>query len=612
MNVIEAAAAIAVLAMAYACIRAAALRADGGAGAAVRLTAVLVIPALVLAFARAFYWPLSLAVSLVACALAWPRRGTVRQIAFAWTPWALALLGVLGIVALRAALAVASVPSDVDSIYYHLPMSASYLQVHAAVPEQIMYHPGNAELLDAIGLGALGGVGGQTLTQAAVALILFLAAYGAAEAFGAPKSCRIPAACAAFAIPMIGDQLFTAQNDVLVAALLIAAIVLWPRNAMLAAVSVGLLAGVKFTGAALSAVCIPIIWSRRASDYSWKHAAVAALIACPWYVRNAVETGNPFFLGHQTVGISSAIAGHPFSMAPFWVLTALRNYGGILALAGIPGMMLLANAPDLRAPLARRMPLLIVAIAIAWCFMPNTAETHPGTLDQIHSGWSLRYALAAVILLSVAAVVWLWRIRPSLATAAVCLFLAFAFLRQYHEVAPLDPAVLAYVPALAAIAALACVAFAMRPKPAAIAAVCACVAFAAVATRGGERISEIWNLRYDRYVQVEGVLASPQLQAARRIATIQTRPLPVMGPQLRRWVLPDSDGSSFTVWKARIEALEPQIIVANDLPDTHRMSDEEIFVRSWGQYRLVFDEGGGRVYARAAQAHRRTSPSEGS
>jgi hypothetical protein len=604
--IVESLAAVALLAISVICVRAGVAAGEGTAGGAVRLLATLLIPAIALAFLHEYYWFAALALSVGSAAAQLPTalKFSARAPRFSALLLPAALLLIL--VAFKAALSIASVPYDIDSNLYHLPMAIAYLQVHSAVPAQVMFHPGNSELLDSLGLGALGGVGGQTLTEGIIALTLFLSSYGVAEELEVGFKVCFLCACAVLAIPLVVDQLFTAQNDLLVATLLLATIALWRRSALLSATALGLLAGTKFTGVVEGAVLLPILWSRRAPGFSWRHIALAAAIASPWYIRNALETGNPFFLGSQTAGFSSTIADHFASMASFWVLTAIRNYGGILTLIGFLGAVLLMRSKRSDAPHLRMLAPMIAVLLALWFFIPNTAETVAGTLAQIHSGWTLRYAIGALALLNIAAVVWLAQYNYWLAFAATSLWLLVGDLRAYHSVARTDGAVTWFALPLLAAAALAAPVFVMKLRSAAVPALCATVAVAVVAVLGSGRITSIWNDHYQQS-NIGPALGSAQVQSARRVVTIGLAALAFVGPHFERYVVIGEDGTPAAQWWRRVEREEPDAVVTHDLPQS-RMHDKEIYLRERGVFRLVVQAAGTRVYVPRAQTKDRREP----
>jgi hypothetical protein len=599
--VVETLAAACVFAITIACVSVSAQRDEGPAGGAVRVLMTLLLPSLALAFAHQYYWPVSLIVSAVLAAVQMRALPAQPALRIAWNVDVLAIALVVALVAIKGALSVATTPYDIDSIGYHLPMSVEYLQVHTAVPAQVMFHPGNSELLDALGVGAQGGIGGQTLTEAVVAVALWLAAYGIAKELAAPRPAALFAASSVLAIPMIADQLFTAQNDIIVATLLLAFVALWQRAPFLSAMAFGLVVGAKFTGAVEAVVLLPLLWKRRSASLSWRHGALALVVACPWYVRNAIETGNPFFLGGQTSGFASTIGAHAGETASL-VFMAIRNYGGLLALVGIIAITLCVRKAELKKTLWPVLPWIVLAMFAVWYVTPNTAETTPGTLDQIRPGWSVRYVLFPLALLDIAAVCWLARFHRHLAAAAVLLAVAFTTLREYKASLQIDPGVVGFVFPLVAAAALALLALTFSRRRAVVAAVVVALAvYGVTATQGEARIARVWDARFDVALQLSGapdgaILAVPQLEAARRAATIAMPPLAVMGPRLERYAVSDQNGLALSAWWKEVEVERPDVIVARDLPHTNAESEAERFLHRLGRYRIAERTDHVRIY----------------
>ncbi len=106
---------------------------------------------------------------------------------------------------------------------YHLPMSIAYLQHHTAVPAQVMFHPAMRNCSMRWAWARSGRVGGHTLTEGIAALALdffrLRVSFGAAAGHSIWRCFVLTALCA---MPLVSDQLFTAQNDVLTGALLLA------------------------------------------------------------------------------------------------------------------------------------------------------------------------------------------------------------------------------------------------------------------------------------------------------------------------------------------------------------------------------------------------------
>ena len=512
------------------------------------------------------------------------------------------MIPVCAVLAIKAAIGISSTPYDGDSITYHLPMSIAYLQHHTAFPAQVMYHPGNAELFDALGLGSLGSIGGQMLTEAIVALVLLCSTFAVAIEMGADRVSAFAAIVAVVAIPIVGDQLLTGENDILVAALLLAVLALWRRFPFLSAIALGLLAGTKFTGALQGLALVVAIWNRRSPNLSWRHAGFATLVACPWYVRNALETGNIAFLGRQTSGFPSTIFAHLASAMPL-VLSMFRNYGGLLSLLGFVAALVLARQNRAANRVVATVPLVIALALVAWVSTPNTAETAPGTLDQLRAGWSLRYAIFPVSLLTISSIVWLCRLSRSLGISVAILAIASTLLREYRSVGALDADSLLYVtPCLVAFALVLWIALCRSTQARTALAVSASIVFACTASAGSARIQAIWNERYEGRVVLGNFafgksLVNESVLRAKRTATIgRLQALPVVGSTFERFDVVDKNGLADRDWWLAVLKEKPDAILAGNVAQTDQVSAKEIFVRSSHLYRKSFDDGHVRIY----------------
>jgi hypothetical protein len=334
---------------------------------------------------------------------------------------------------------------------------------------------------------------------------------------------------------------------------------------------------------------------------SWRHVAVAAAIASPWYVRNALETGNAFFLGSQTSGFSSTIAAHLAVSAPS-IFSAMRNYGGLLALLGVPAVVLLSRQKTSARTLAPYLPYLAAANLVLWLFIPNSATTRPGELNQILSGWSIRYAIFGLALLSVAGIVWLSRLNEKFAVAVATVVVLATSIREFRFALHVDPGAIAFaVPCAAAIVA-AGLAFAARSTARLVATgLTACVVFAVAGSIGAERIAASWNDRYQgtavlgsRYALGPAIdLAT--VREARRVGAIETPPLPLVGPHFERYVVADENGLPVDAWWRTIQIARPQAVVASALR-SGGLSPNELRLRSSGLYRIVYAGPSLRVY----------------
>jgi hypothetical protein len=584
---------------------------EGGPAVAVaRILGALTLPATALALVHAFWWPVSIAAS-AAIAAAWlngARQFRLRRPAISLdlivTLATVALA--LAVVATRAALSIAAPPYDFDSALYHLPMTAELLQTHTAVPAQFMYHPAASELLMALGVGAFDSFAGKAVPEAIVVIAFVLAAYGFAHEAGGRGFVPALAACAALSVPFTSDMIFTAENDVLVAALLLAFVALWQRHPFASMIVAGIAAGVKFTAPVEIVAMLPFLWQVRSPALSWPMAAAGLVTASPWYIRNAIETGNPFFLGGQTGGIASTILGQGASALGFAAL-AVRNYGGLLSVAGfVAGISGFLRRRTAQAPLAGAGFAAALAVLAVWLIIPNGAVAQ-GIYDQIQSGWSIRYVLFSLSVLSMLAVLWIGRASVVLAALATCVSLAFALKGSIHQAAGIDPGIFWYVAPLGAILAggLACTMIPPRwsiPLAATVA-----LSLTVVGWFGTERIARQWNAAYARFGghSYAGLLQEPALQRSTSIATIVLTPLPLMGARFDRYATGDVSGLPPDAWLRLVLAKHTQIVFAADVRG--HMDNHEILLARSRQFEKVADDNGTRVYVAVAR-HRPAAP----
>lgn len=199
--------------------------------------------------------------------------------------------------------------SNIDTLWYHLPVAARFVQqggitaLHYLDGDAVtVFYPANSALLHAVGMLAFGDdVLSPVLNLAWLALAL-----GAAWCIGRPFGAG-PASLAGVAVVLGLPGLATTQpggayNDIVGLALLLAAAAVLvqagpTRPAIaLAALAGGVAIGVKFTllapVGALALGVIAIARGRRAWAAAWWIGATVALSGI-WYARNLVDIGNP-------------------------------------------------------------------------------------------------------------------------------------------------------------------------------------------------------------------------------------------------------------------------------------------------------------------------------
>ena len=229
----------------------------------------------------------------------------------------------------RAGLAFTTGIADSDSLTYHLPFAARFVEtgrvtaLHRIVPgDATAFHPANAELLHGLGIASLG----TDVLSIAVNLGWLALALLAAWCIGRPLG-RGSLAVAALCVPLtthlaVRTQAGTAMTDTAALALLLAAAGLLLAGGgagaglhvtFVAAVAGGLAAGTKLTvlPAVVTLAVAAVVTGPR--ERRWRASAVWAVAGLAtgslWYVRNLVEVGSP--VPALDVGIGPVRLPHP-------------------------------------------------------------------------------------------------------------------------------------------------------------------------------------------------------------------------------------------------------------------------------------------------------------
>jgi hypothetical protein len=400
-------------------------------------------------------------VGLAAWALAAAMRTRlVVDAGAAWERWRTAparervALAVLASVAVVWLVALTVVPSDnYDSHMYQLPTVAEWLQHgsvgarseqwrHAPGYERSMFHyPGAWNAWYALVLG-LGGHERWAYLPNLLAWALYGAAVRAlARQAGAGATAATLAAALAACVPVAGVALASAHNDLPLAATWLAAVAAAVAAARsgeaswlaLTGLLAGMAVGIKPNGlgacacaaAAYAATLartgrLSAAWAGARRGWPWLAAAalLAALIAVPWYVRNALETGNPLgfmrlhLLGRELPGTIDAAYVAQTTLLHNFHPGDLRHWGWLGASVGVYlGLAWLG----LLLPLARwsgwhrgLAGLLALAAVLGWAWIAgpwSAKHAHDETIT-FWMGQQLRYTFA------------LWGVVAALAAAA--------------------------------------------------------------------------------------------------------------------------------------------------------------------------------------------------
>jgi 4-amino-4-deoxy-L-arabinose transferase-like glycosyltransferase len=223
----------------------------------------------------------------------------------------------------RGAFGLRNPPADVDSIHYHLPMVAHWLQSHALgvrahEPAALgSYYPGNVELLQ---MAAAFATGSDTLMglPSVVALgLLALALRRLGMVAGATAGVSEAMALCLAGAPGLAQLTLGIRVENLMAAWFALALLFGlrfrrderPADLELAVLALGLFAGSKSTGPVLAAMAALAVlvgpgWRGRWRRLAQVRAALAlaALLSLFWPARNAVAFGNPLYPAALSLG----------------------------------------------------------------------------------------------------------------------------------------------------------------------------------------------------------------------------------------------------------------------------------------------------------------------
>jgi hypothetical protein len=232
------------------------------------------------------------------------------------SPWTLLLGSGLIIAVILTLVGTLAPPTSLDALVYHLRVPREYLRagrIVALSDDVHSFQPLYVEMLFAFGM-----VIRDDILSALLHWLLGIGAALTAVAWARRLGARSPmVAVAIFAVsPLIVWESTSSFID-LGLTLFASLGLLWatrsdldPASVGLAAVFAGLAAGSKFTGCAMAALIGGVAFAcdlpdrRRAAFRFLAIGTVAAAVASPWYLRNAILTGNPLYpLGNRVLGL---------------------------------------------------------------------------------------------------------------------------------------------------------------------------------------------------------------------------------------------------------------------------------------------------------------------
>jgi predicted membrane channel-forming protein YqfA (hemolysin III family) len=272
-----------------------------------------------------------------------------------------------------------------DSLWYHMPFSASIFQSHSTTGmdhvETVFvnwFYPQNSELLHAVGMLMTGRDTISLFINFGWLAVAFLAAYCVGRPYGRGIPAVIAAAILAGCHTLVVREPGAAKNDLMAAALLLAGIAIlieawnaqpedrrvlygWPLAA--AGLAVGLAAGTKVTVLALAGALSIAVLVLAPVGKRWKAAGwwfVPALIGGGyWYLRNLIVAGNPI---PQVTKLGPITLPHPDRLQEGRPNFAITHY------ATDTGVWRHYFSPGLHSAFGALWPLVLVG-AVAACLL---------------------------------------------------------------------------------------------------------------------------------------------------------------------------------------------------------------------------------------------------
>ncbi len=342
-------------------------------------------------------------------------------------------------------------PTSADALAYHLPMAAQWLQQGNILAHDIRvwYYPGNSELILAFLMLPFHA---DYVVKFADIIYLSIVALATTRLITFHKKSASTALLGGILLvttPLFVRTLGALGNDLFLVMVFVlglyfifyAATTKGAKSSLLLSiVCVAILFGTKYTGIAYATVlatCALIMWSRSIWNIDFKYMPFVVgsivLLGGTYYFRNLVLTGNPVYptginfgplnfptgdLSHlvaSTQGISEEelkyssllTSGQLNVVIPSLGYHAFHLSWVLLALCVIMIGTSLKKKYSLNESCYGKLTILIVLLCASIIFLitPMSAENIPGTLNQIHSGASLRFGLPAFAMLAIFSII---------------------------------------------------------------------------------------------------------------------------------------------------------------------------------------------------------------
>ena len=322
--------------------------------------------------------------------------------------------------------------SDPDTLWYHLPVAARFVQeasitaLHFTSYEPLTpFHPSNGSLIHAVGMVAFGNDFLSPFVNLGWLALALVSGWCVGRPFGQGPATLLGTAIVVGSPILTSMDAGTGKDDIVGVALLLAAVALLVNgngarapNAI-AAIAGGLLLGVKLSMIvpamllAVAAIAGAPKALRAGAAATW--AVALTLVGGYWYVRNLARTGNPF----PWVDLGPLSLNQP-ELAPYterYVKGSIPerwHYDGFWSDWLVPAaetalgpawwaVVLLAMGAGLAAAIAGRNRLhrllgaAAVLIAVAYVVTPGSAGGSPDEVPHLVL-WNMRHLTPALAL----------------------------------------------------------------------------------------------------------------------------------------------------------------------------------------------------------------------
>ena len=379
--------------------------------------------------------------------------------------WGLAKLVAVGVCAALAAAwmvptlsTLASGMDRTDSLWYHLPLAARFVQTgdlgHIYFFDPIFlasFYPGNSEVVHAVPMLFFDRDFVSPLINLGWLSVALAAGWSIGRPYGLGPQALVGASIALGSQSLVEFQAGEALNDITGVALTLAAVAILvngyaarpagvvdrqpylpnhggrrpPPTAtgraiglpalVVAGLAAGLAAGTKLSFLApVAALTVGVIaiaprYSRLRAAVAWTLPMLAA--GGYWYVRNLIAVGNPIPYISSVGPISLPAPVRDFQLRPdfavvhywndtgvwrHWFFPGLHESFGTLWPATLVGMILVGAFAIWRGrePVLRLLGVFVLVTAVAYVFTPLTAAGEPG--QPIAFTWNVRYLAPAV------------------------------------------------------------------------------------------------------------------------------------------------------------------------------------------------------------------------